>query len=161
MIVQTGATAGSGASRLTASRARNLRRGSLSAFLLLLVQFVLGVYVNLYVTVPGADQGHGIGKALGSGPPSLILHIVIGLLLVLAALGFLVQAVLARSPGLIAAAAAGLIAMIGAAFAGSRFVGSGNDAASMLMAVLSVAGLLCYGISLYMLPAAPRAATEP
>ena len=76
---------------------------------MLVVQFALGIYVNLYVTVPSADHGHGFGQAIANGPAGLTLHIVLGLLLILAALGFLVQAILARQPALIAAAALGLL----------------------------------------------------
>jgi hypothetical protein len=140
------------AGRLTASRISGLRRASFAAFVMLVVQFALGIYVNLYVTVPSADHGHGFGQAIANGPAGLTVHIVLGLLLILAALGFLVQAVLARRPALIAAAAAGLLAMIGAAASGSAFARSGQDGASMAMALLAAAGLLCYGASLFLLP---------
>src|SRR6516165_5509261 len=116
----------SAAGRLTANRISGLRRASFAAFVMLVVQFALGIYVNLYVTVPSADHGHGLGQAIANGPAGLTLHIVLGLLLILAALGFLVQAILARRPTLIAAAALGLLAMIGAAASGSGFTGSGE-----------------------------------
>ncbi len=151
MSVPTGITVPGKAGRLTASRVRSLRRASFGAFVMLVAQFILGVYVNLFVTVPSADRGHGFGQAIANGPAGLTLHIVLGLLLILAALGFTVQAVLARQPALITAAVVGLLAMIGAAASGSGFVGSGRDGASMAMAVLAAAGLLCYGASLYLL----------
>ena len=119
---------------------------------MLVVQFALGTYVNLYVTVPSADHGHGFGQAIANGPAGLTLHIVLGLLLILAALGFLVQAILARRPALIAAAVLGLLAMVGAAASGSTFTGGGKDGASMAMALLAAVGLLCYGTSLFQLP---------
>ncbi len=137
--------------RLTASRISGLRRASFTAFVMLVVQFALGSYVNLYVTVPSADHGHGFGQAISNGPAGLTLHIVLGLLLILAALGFLVQAILARRPMLIAAAVLGLLAMIGAAASGSAFTGSGKDGASMAMALLAAGALLCYGASLLVL----------
>lgn len=119
---------------------------------MLVIQYSLGSYVNLYVTVPGADHGHGIGQAITNGPAGLSLHIAVGLLLILAALGFLVQAILARQPALITVAAAELLAMLGAAASGSTFTGSGRASASMAMAMLAAVGLLCYGISLFLLP---------
>jgi hypothetical protein len=156
MSVPTGATVAATAGRLTASRVSGLRRASFAAFVMLVVQFGLGIYVNLYVTVPSADHGHGFGQAIANGPAGLTLHIMLGLLLILAALGFLVQAILARQPALIAAAVLGLLAMIGAAASGSGFTGSGRDSASMVMAGLAAVGLLCYGTSLFLLPR-PRA----
>jgi hypothetical protein len=152
MIVSTGTTVPGTAGRLTASRISGLRRASFAAFVMLVIQFALGIYVNLYVTVPSADHGHGFGQAIANGPAGLTLHIVLGLLLILAALGFLVQAILARRPALITAAVLGLVSMIGAAGSGSAFTGSGQDGASMAMALLGAVGLLCYGASLYLLP---------
>jgi hypothetical protein len=156
MSVPTGTMVPGTAGRVTARRISGLRRAGLAAFVMLVVQFALGIYVNLYVTVPSADDGHGFGQAIVNGPAGLTLHIMLGLLLILAALGFLVQAILARWRALIAAAVIGLLAMIGAAASGSAFTGSGKDGASMAMALLAAVGLLCYGASLFLLPR-PRA----
>jgi hypothetical protein len=119
---------------------------------MLVVQFALGIYVNLYVTVPSGDHGHGFGQAIANGPAGLTLHIVLGLLLILAALGILVQAIVARQPALIVVAVVGLLAMVGAAASGSAFTGSGRDGASMAMAALGAVGLMCYGTSFFLLP---------
>jgi hypothetical protein len=152
MSVPTGTAVPRTAGRLTVSRISGLRRASFAAFVMLVVQFALGIYVNLYVTVPSGDHGHGFGQAITNGPAGLTLHIVLGLLLILAALGFLVQAILARLPALIVVAVAGLLAMIGAGASGSAFAGSGRDGASMAMGALAAVGLLCYGTSLFLLP---------
>ena len=152
MSVRTGTMVPGTAGRVTARRISGLRRAGFAAFVMLVVQFALGIYVNLYVTVPSADHGHGFGQAIANGPAGLTLHIMLGLLLILAALGFLVQAILARWRALIAAAVIGLLAMIGAAASGSAFTGSGKDGASMAMALLAAVGLLCYGASLFLLP---------
>jgi hypothetical protein len=152
MSAPTGTTVPRTAGRLTPSRISGLRRASFATFVMLVVQFALGIYVNLYVTVPSGDHAHGFGQAIANGPVGLTLHIVLGLLLILAALGFLVQAILARLPTLIAAAVLGLLAIIGAAGSGSAFTGTGEDAASIAMALLAAVGLLCYGASLFLLP---------
>jgi hypothetical protein len=136
---------------LTVRRVSGLRRAGFATFVLLVVQFALGLYVNLYVTVPSADRGHGFGQAVTNGPFGLTLHIVLGLLLILSALGFLVQTILVRQSALVAAAVLGLLAMIGAAASGSAFTGNGQNGASMTMAVLAAVGLLCYGTSLFLL----------
>ena len=152
MSAPTGTAIPATAGRLTARRVSGLRRASFAAFVMLVVQFALGMYVNLYITVPSADHGNGFGQAISNGPAGLTLHIVLGLLLILAALGFLVQAILARHAALVAAAVLGLLAMIGAAASGSAFTGSGKDGASLAMALLAALGLLCYGASLFLLP---------
>jgi hypothetical protein len=139
------------------SRVRGLRRASLAAFVILLIQYGIGMYVNLYVTVPAADQGQGFGKAISNGPATLSIHAVLGLLLVLAAIGLLVQALIARHWAVLTAAAIALVAIIGAAVEGARFVGQGAADASMTMAVLAGVAMLCYGAALYLLPS-PRQA---
>jgi len=108
------------------------------------------------VTVPSADKGGGLGKAISNGPAALSVHAVLALLLILAAIGLLVQAVLARYWTVLAAAAIALIAIIGAAFSGADFTNKGGqDSASMTMAVLAGVAMLCYGTVLYLL-SSPR-----
>lgn len=140
------------AERLTARQVRGLRLAGFATFVILVIQSVLGIFVNLYVTVPSADHLQGFGQTVVNAPAGLTLHIALGLMLILATLGFLVQAILARQPALIAAAVLGLLSMIGAAASGGTFTRSGQDDASMAMAALAAVGLLCYGTSLFLLP---------
>jgi|SRR5579875_2188372 len=145
-------------SELPISRVKGLRRASLAAFMILLVQYGFGMYVNLYATVPGTDHGKGIGAAISNGPAALSVHAVLGMLLILSAIGALVQAVIARHWAVLVASAVALITIIGAFFQGAGFVSQGHAAASMGMAVLAGVALLCYGIVLYLLPSPPRRA---
>lgn len=139
-----------------ARRVRALRRATYAAFVLLLIQYGLGMYVNLYVTVPAADQGQGLGKAISNGPMSLSVHAVLGFLLVLAAVGLLVQSLMARYWTVLTASVIALAAIIAAATQGTRFVDQGGpDGASMTMAVLAGVAMLCYGTVLYLL-SSPR-----
>jgi hypothetical protein len=127
----------------------SVRRASLAAFVLLLVQYGIGMGVNLYVTVPNAD--HGIGDAISNGPAALSVHAVLGLLLVLAAVGLVVQAAIDGDKVVTAASILGLVAMIAAAAAGASFVDKRGASASMAMAVFTGVGLLAYGFNLYRL----------
>jgi len=140
-----------------ASLAR-VRRGSLAALVLVVAEYLIGMYVNLFVTIPPADHGHGVGTAVANGPAILATHAVIGLLLGLAALGVLVQAIMARNPGAIAASAVGLFALAFASVAGASFTSSGHPADSMAMSVFTGVGLLCYATNLYLLPPPARRA---
>ncbi len=69
MSVTSGTTVSETAGPLTARRVSRLRRAGFAAFVMLVVQFALGIYVNMYVTVPDADHGHGFGQAIANGPP--------------------------------------------------------------------------------------------
>ncbi|MGH3168915.1 MAG: hypothetical protein ACRDN0_23915 [Trebonia sp.] len=139
-----------------AGRVRGLRRASFAALVILLVQYGLGMYTNLYVNIPGSDHGQGLGKTISNGPAALSLHAVLGLLLALAAIGVLVQAIMARHWAVLTAAIIALAAIIGAVFAGEGFVGQSQAAsASMSMAVLAGVAILCYATAVYLLPS-PR-----
>jgi hypothetical protein len=135
-----------------------LRRGSLAVLILVVVEYAIGMYVNLYVRVPSADHGGSVGRAIANGPVSLSLHAVLGLLLGLGALGVAAQSVLARHRGLIAASVIGLLAMILASVAGTGFTRTGDDSASMAMSLLAGIAVLCYAANLSMLR--PEPATD-
>ena len=113
MSVETESSAPRARTATTAGLAR-LRRGSLAVLVLLVVEDAIGMYVNLYVTVPGADHGGSLGSAISNGPASLSVHAVIRLLL---GLGVAAQSILVRHWGLIAASVIGLLAMIFASVA--------------------------------------------
>jgi hypothetical protein len=143
----------------TAGLAR-ARRGSLAVLVLIVAELGIGMYVNLYATVPRADHGHSAGSVIANGPAALGIHAVIGLLLGLGAIAVLVQAVRARHLAVTVLSAAGLFALAIAAAAGASFTSSGQPADSMAMSVLTGVGLLCYAANLYLLPPA-AAAGEP
>jgi hypothetical protein len=127
----------------------NLARGNLAAVVMLLIQYGLGMGVNLYVTLPAAGSGgRDIGKAFTSGP-ALAVHAVIGLLLVLMALSMIVRAAIARHRPSIVTSAVGLLAILAAAGYGASFVHDSTNAASLGMALATGVALLSYAIGLF------------
>jgi hypothetical protein len=132
----------------------------MAVLVLIVVEYGIGMYVNLYVTVPRADHGRSVGSAIANGPAMLTIHAVIGPLLGLGALGVLVQAVIARHLGVIASSAVGLFAIAFASATGASFASSGQPVDSMGMSVLTGVGLLCYAANLYLLRR-PARAGEP
>jgi len=144
--------------RTTAAAALSrLRRGSLAAVVFVMAEYVIGMYVSLYVTVPAADRGRSLSTAISAGPALLSVHAVVGLLLGLAALGVFVQSIIARHRIVVALSAVALLALAFASVAGAGFVRTGATSASMAMSVLTGIALLCYAVNLYALvPAARR-----
>jgi hypothetical protein len=126
-----------------------VRRGSLAALVLVVLEFGIGMYLNLYLSVPQGDRGRAVGSAIASGPAVLSVHAVVGLALGLVALGVLAAAALARHAGAIAASAAGLFALAFASVAGTGFSSSGQTADSMAMSVMTGVALLCYAANVY------------
>ena len=131
---------------LQARRLSGLRRASLGALVMLVVQFGLGISVNLYTSLPAKGSA---GDAFSNGPV-LALHVVVGLLLLVAAIGLLVRAIIARHGPVIAAAAVGVVAIATAATQGFSFVRDGTNAASLAMALATGVAMLCYAITLYL-----------
>jgi hypothetical protein len=119
-------------------------RASLGAAVMLVVQYGLGIGVNLYITVPtGGSAGRTIGRAFSSGP-LLAAHAVLGVLLVLTAVSLVVRAVIARHRAIIVLSSLGLLAILAAAGNGVSFLHSGTDGASLDMAIATGVALLCY-----------------
>ena len=114
---------------------------------MLIVQFALGISVNLYVTLPAA--GHpGHSSWFGNGP-LLALHAALGMILVLAAIALLARAIMARNAALIATSSAGLAAIGLAFFFGASFTDKLTNGYSLGMAIAFAAALACYAIGLY------------
>jgi hypothetical protein len=129
------------------SRQARLRQASLAIVIVLIIQFSLGIGVNLYVTLPAA--GHpGHASWFGNGP-LLALHASLGMFLVLAAIFVLVRAIMARNATLIVTSAGGLVAIFLAFFFGSSFTSKLTNGYSLGMAISFAAALACYSIGLY------------
>ena len=130
-----------------------LRRMCLGMAIALLVQYALGMVVNLYVTLPARDQGGGIltavGRALANGPAAVAIHAGLGLLLIVGSINLVVRSAQARHRPLIWLSAVSLLAILGAALNGAAFVNSGSNGSSLGMAMLTAVALLCLVLSLY------------
>ena len=134
----------------TESRQAGLRQANLAILIVLIVQFALGMGVNLYVTLPAA--GHpGHASWFGNGT-LLALHAALGMLLILAAIFVLVRSIMARNATIIVTSAAGLVAILLAAFFGSGFTDKLTDGYSIGMALAFAAALACYAIGLFAAP---------
>ena len=131
----------------------------------LLIQYAVGLWVSVYVTVPARDQGGGIlaavGRALANGPAALGLHAALGLLLLLGSIVLVVRAVVARDRFFMVTTTVSLLAVLGAAGSGAAFVNNGQDGASLAMGLLTAVALLCQLINLLRLSAPHNAPDQP
>jgi hypothetical protein len=126
----------------------SIRRASFAMCVVLLVQYGLGIGVNLFVNLPrqdhGASTGAAIADAVSNGPVAVAVHATLGLALVVIALAIAVRAAAARRGGLFALGLVGLLTLGSAAFNGARFVSTGQNSASFSMAMAWAVSLLCY-----------------
>jgi hypothetical protein len=150
-----GTQPGAAAARPSPRQLANLRRTTLGGLVMLILEFALGTGVSLYVTLPAGDRGSGvaaaIGRALADGPAAVAAHAAIGLLLIVAGIGALIRAVAGRQVPVIVLSAIALLAILGAAASGARFVGTAQNGASLGMALATAVAMLCYAVSLFVL----------
>jgi hypothetical protein len=132
---------------------------SVAALIMLVFQYGLGTILNLYVQVPAADAHAGIFTAIATAPLALTAHALVGVILIGTAILLVTRAINRRERLLAMLAAAGLIAIGGAFWAGETFVNNGQNSASFAMAMLTGVALLCY-ITIVTLTSGARQAPE-
>jgi hypothetical protein len=122
----------------SARRLAALRGNCMGAAVLLIIEFALGIGVNLYVTLP--EHKSFLPAVFGSA--TLVAHAVVALALLGAAIGALARAIRARRA--IVFTSAGLAAILAAGIAGASFVGSSSNGASLAMALATAVAMFCY-----------------
>jgi heme A synthase len=145
-------------------RNRAARGWAFGLLVALLVQFGLGMYVNLFADIPLTHPGHGATNFFAGSyhsvawaetsphaPLILAFHAGLGLLLVLGSLWLAVLAIRGRRAGFVWAAVLGALFILGAGFNGASFLNYNEDANSYVMALLFAAAVLCY-ITILTLP---------
>ena len=138
-----------------AARLARVRISSLGTVVLLIVEFVLGMIYNLYGTAPTSAKSIGLFSSL-----DLALHVILGILLVIAAVGQLVRTIRIRHSLSIWMSAVGLVAILGSGFAGLGFTHNGASGASLGMSLAFAVALACYVVLVFALPSsASRAST--
>ncbi|MDR0345274.1 MAG: hypothetical protein LBI49_19615 [Nocardiopsaceae bacterium] len=156
------AARGPGALRARRDRRNHAARGwAFGLLIALLVQFGLGMYVNLFASIPLSHPGHGAKNFFAGSyhsvawaetsphaPLILAFHAGLGLFLVLGSLWLAVLAVRGRRAGFVWAAVLGALFILGAGFNGASFLNYNEDANSYVMALLFGAAVLCYIIIL-------------
>jgi heme A synthase len=138
-------------------RNRAARGWAFGLLIALLVQFGLGMYVNLFPYIPLNHPGHGAKNFFAGSyhsvawaetspraPLILAFHAGLGLLLVLGSLWLAVLAIRGRRAGFVWAAVLGALCILGAGFNGASFLDYNEDANSYVMALLFAIAVLCY-----------------
>src|SRR5271165_4430399 len=102
-------TAAGATGQAQARRLVRIRSSSLGAVVMLIIQFILGIIYNLYGTAPTSTKSIGLFSS-----PDLALHVIVGILLVIAAVGQLIRAIGTRHRLAISMSAVGLLAILAA-----------------------------------------------
>lgn len=115
---------------------------------LFILQFLLGMFANLFVTFSTSADPNPIAVVFTDGSPALMLHVLIAVVLFILALQVLVSAAFIHRRPVVAIASAGFASTALAFFTGIAFVYTGytNNTLSYLMAVGFLFGLIIYGV---------------
>lgn len=164
MATQTAST--KKASIFTTNKALQPRQLTFDMLLLLGLQFFLGMWNNLFVTVPSAHPGafaseyfggvvQGLIWAIGqSGLVSLQTHVILGLTLLLVSILVIVSAYNNTERTWKIVAPIGTFGILGAAFNGASFINYGHNLSSLLMSLGFLIALIAYLVGLYQTPRA-------
>ena len=153
------------ASRPTRAKTSGLRANALAGVIMILIEYGLGITVNLYSTLPAADRGTallgGVGAAVGNGPLPVALHALLGTILLLTGIAAVVRASLIGARPLIALSGGALLATLVAWLSGSSFIGHQRNGASLAMALAAAVAILCYVLLIFRLGAGrPTASSD-
>ena len=153
---------------------QRLATGALVFIVLLLIQFGVGMSINLFVGISRHHPGAGaheffsgtfrsVSWAIAHGPTALAIHASLGLLLALGSIGQFVQAIRWGTTGMKWATGVGMVFVLGAGFNGGSFLNYNEDVNSLLMALLFGAAIACYATVLFLLtkPRNERAHRRP
>jgi len=99
----------------------------------LVIQFLLGMYVNLYVNFPTSGPADAWKFAFTVWP--VAVHIILGSLLVLGGISLLIRAIRRKNRHWITYSAIAVFGLILGYLGGERYITTLNDVASYLMSV--------------------------
>ena len=143
----------------------SLRRGLQVLLILLLVQFVLGMYLNLYTDLPKTHPGTqgsyaaSIPWALAGGAGiALAVHIAVWIFLTIGSLAMLVRGIMSRRKALILGTSLGLLFILSASSGGLAFLNQGGEnRESFIMAIGFIMAFIAYSLALYKVDATRKA----
>jgi hypothetical protein len=145
----------------TPATAARLRIQVLGAVVLIALQAGIGMFVNLFVSIPknhaGANPANyfsgstrSVIWAISHGAVALAIHVVLGLLLALMVISIVARAFTSGRASIITWSIMGALGSIGAGFTGAGFLDFSEDVSSFFMAILALASLLCFVFVLYL-----------
>lgn len=136
------------------NRRAMVRLGVTTSLILLGVQFMLGIFTNLYVSLPTSSHGgiFAIGSMMstmmssrGAGRSLFMFHMMLGPLIVVVGIVTLIIAIASNRRRDLVLVSVGLLATFVAGYGGLSFLlAGGSNAASLLMAVGFLAAFSAY-----------------
>jgi len=125
------------------------------------LQAGLGMFVNLYTTIPRHHSGsapseyfsgslHSVTWAISHGAIVLAVHTILGLLLAVMVIGIVVRALIMGRRSIALWSILGGLLVIGAGFNGASFLDYNKDVSSFLMTAFALGSIVCYAVVMYL-----------
>ena len=134
-----------------------LRIGLITMLTLLVVQFIVGMYLNFYTELPKMHPGTGDSYApsipwalAGHAGPALAIHVTVWILLTLGAIALLMRGIMSKRKAFIVGSSLGLVFILMAGSGGLTFLNrGGRDKESFIMALGFILAIISYGVTFY------------
>lgn len=142
---------------------QKLRGQSFGTLALLAAQFILGMVLNLFVTLPRTHpgqqgnyfvrSGHTFGWAITvGGGVALFLHVLVALVLLGSSISLFVRAVKSHKQFWIWVSGIGLLGILAAFSNGLAFLDFNHDSSSFIMAMGYILATVSYGMGVFLGP---------
>lgn len=128
----------------TMMKARVPVKGILLPDILLVIQFLLGMYINLYIEFPKTGPADAWSFAWHSVP--VATHIILGTLILLSTIANLVRAARMKNRHMTIIGSIGTAAMLLSVLGGERFITTQHEWASYLMSFGFLVGILVFNV---------------
>lgn len=115
---------------------------------LLVVQYLLGMYTNMFVAFP-ENKHEGQLWQFAWHQPSLVLHILVGFSLLFGAISLVVRSIKQKNKSWIYASSIGTIAILSGISVGALFIPTQIDIYSFLMAISFIIAFIALGWGIY------------
>jgi len=114
----------------------------------LVLQYLLGMFANLFVQFPDTTNERTLWKFAGN-QVSITTHMVIGFLLIIGGIVLLMHSIIRKDKQWIIASSVGLFGLLAATFAGIQFIPTQQDGYSYAMAIAFIISFAAYGWGIY------------
>ncbi len=125
-----------------------LTRSAIGLIIALILQYVLGMINNLFVTFPETNEISRLWIFALTNVTE-VLHIIIGVGLLLGATSLIIRAMRAKQRTWVIVSATGLAGIVISIFGGALFVTTQADAYSLVMSYAFLVSLIAYGWGLF------------
>ena len=129
------------------SRPRMFVREGTFAIIFLVIQYILGMIISLFIELPTTGPADAWRFAWKSIP--IAAHIIIGTVGLLATVSLLIRSILRKNRHWITVASIGVAAMALAVTGGEIFVSTQSEIASFLMSIGFIAAILDFSWGLF------------